>query len=130
MGVFYHLRYPLLGLDIVAERVGRLLLFQTMQMPGPRPERPMPENLPIDQREQLLAPDWPRMAFIEHRLQDDPTNWWAANPAAVEAMLRSTGLDIVRHIRPEVYLCEAPAEGIENRRSWSAENLPPLNPRG
>src|SRR5690348_11154029 len=34
MGVFYHLRYPLLGLDIVARKVGRLLVFQSLSMPG------------------------------------------------------------------------------------------------
>lgn len=30
MGVFYHLRYPLLALDIVAQKVKRLLVFQTL----------------------------------------------------------------------------------------------------
>ena len=34
LGVFYHLRYPLLGLDIVSQKVGRLLAFQTMTLPG------------------------------------------------------------------------------------------------
>ena len=34
MGVFYHLRYPLLGLDIVAQKVRRALVFQTLTMPG------------------------------------------------------------------------------------------------
>jgi hypothetical protein len=34
LGVFYHLRYPLLGLDLVAEHTRRLLPFQTLTMPG------------------------------------------------------------------------------------------------
>ena len=34
MGVFYHLRYPMLGLDIVTQKVKKLLLFQTLEMPG------------------------------------------------------------------------------------------------
>lgn len=34
MGVFYHLRYPLLGLDLVAQKVERLLVFQTLTIPG------------------------------------------------------------------------------------------------
>ena len=33
------------------------------------------------------------MAFIEHSLAGDPTNWWAPNHACVEAMLRSAGLE-------------------------------------
>jgi tRNA (mo5U34)-methyltransferase len=43
----------------------------------------------------MLEPGWPKMAFIERRLEDDPTNWWAPNRACVEAMLRSTGLEVV-----------------------------------
>lgn len=121
MGVFYHLRYPLLGLDIVAERVGRLMVFQTMQMPGPAGGDGTPANLPIDRREQLTAEHWPRMAFIEHRLQDDPTNWWVANPAAVDAMIRSTGLTLHSQLAPETWLCEAPAEGVASRRTWQTD---------
>jgi tRNA (mo5U34)-methyltransferase len=34
MGVLYHLRYPMLGLDIVCEKVKQLLVFQTLTMPG------------------------------------------------------------------------------------------------
>src|SRR4051812_9583210 len=34
LGVFYHLRYPMLGLDIVCQKVRRRLLFQTLSMPG------------------------------------------------------------------------------------------------
>jgi tRNA (mo5U34)-methyltransferase len=46
------------------------------------------------------------MAFIEHRLAGDPTNWWAANHAGVEAMLRSSGLRIIARPGQELYLCE------------------------
>src|SRR4051812_24857493 len=34
MGVFYHLRYPLLALDLLAQRTRRLMMFQTLTMPG------------------------------------------------------------------------------------------------
>src|SRR5215207_6766991 len=34
MGVFYHLRYPMLGLDLVAQKVSRLMVFQSMLSPG------------------------------------------------------------------------------------------------
>lgn len=36
MGVFYHLRYPLLALDTVASKVRQLMVFQTVTMPGGR----------------------------------------------------------------------------------------------
>ena len=34
MGVLYHLRHPLLALDLVASRTHRLLVLQTLTMPG------------------------------------------------------------------------------------------------
>ncbi|HEX2225333.1 MAG TPA: TIGR04290 family methyltransferase, partial [Thermoanaerobaculia bacterium] len=104
MGVLYHLRYPLLGLDIVARRVRRLMVFQTLTMPGDE-VYDAPADLDIHDRETLLAPGWPRMAFLEHRLAGDPTNWWAPNHACVEAMLRSAGLEVAGHPGHEIYLC-------------------------
>ena len=94
LGVLYHLRYPLLALDIVAEKVDELLILQTLTMPGEEAIAP-PEDLRLDERGRMLEPGWPKMAFIERRLEDDPTNWWAPNRACVEAMLRSAGLEPV-----------------------------------
>jgi tRNA (mo5U34)-methyltransferase len=45
------------------------------------------------------------MAFIEHRLEGDATNWWAPNHAAVEAMARSAGLEILERPGHELYVC-------------------------
>ena len=92
LGVIYHLRYPLLALDIVASRVRERLILQTLTMPGDDVLEP-PEDLPIHARAAMREPGWPVMAFIEHALAGDPTNWWAPNQACVEAMLRSAGLE-------------------------------------
>jgi tRNA (mo5U34)-methyltransferase len=92
LGVLYHLRYPLLALDIVAQSVRDLLILQTLTMPGEDVQAP-PRDLSLQQRELMLAPGWPKMAFIERELAGDPTNWWAPNRACVEAMLRSSGLE-------------------------------------
>jgi len=106
MGVLYHLRYPLLGLDAVAGVVGRLLVLQTLTTPGE--ERVVaPANLSIDARDRLREPGWPAMAFLEHELEDDETNWWAPNAAAVEAMARSAGLEILDHPAHETWICRA-----------------------
>jgi tRNA (mo5U34)-methyltransferase len=94
LGVLYHLRYPLLALDIVAERVSEVLVLQTLTMPGEEVAA-VPDDLSLGDRDRMLEPGWPKMAFIERRLEDDPTNWWAPNRACVEAMLRSTGLEVV-----------------------------------
>jgi tRNA (mo5U34)-methyltransferase len=105
MGVFYHLRYPLLALDLLAGMTGRLMIFQTLTLPGDD-AIVQPEDLEIEQRELLAQPGWPKMAFIEHSMAGDPTNWWAPDHAAVEAMLRSAGLRVLSRPGHEIYLCE------------------------
>lgn len=105
MGVFYHLRHPLLALDIVATKVKSLLVFQTLTLPGVETLE-TPEDMGLMQREPLNAQGWPRMAFIERRLAGDPTNWWAANHAGVLALLRSAGLCVRAQPGHEIYVCE------------------------
>jgi tRNA (mo5U34)-methyltransferase len=105
MGVLYHLRYPLLGLDIVARRTRRMLVFQTMSLPEREIVEP-PEDLSLDERDSMLQAGWPKMAFIERKLAGDPTNWWALNDAGVEALLRSSGFRVLERPAHEVYLCE------------------------
>lgn len=106
MGVFYHLRYPLLGLDIVAERVRRLMIFQTLTMPGEEVSSDTAVDREINDRDAFAQPGWPKMAFIEHEFSGDITNWWAPNHAGVEAMLRSSGLRVIGRPGHEIYLCE------------------------
>src|SRR5205085_10451960 len=84
MGVLYHLRYPMLGLDIVCQKVDRLLLFQTLTTPG---DEVFTETAGRDfaQRHMLRETGWPKMAFFEHGFSGDFTNWWAPNHAGCEA---------------------------------------------
>lgn len=104
MGVLYHLRHPLLALDAVAAATRRLLVLQTLTMPGEERADP-PGDLDIDERDRMLDAGWPVMAFIEHKLADDETNWWAPNGACVEAMARSAGLSVDAHPGHEIWLC-------------------------
>jgi tRNA (mo5U34)-methyltransferase len=104
MGILYHLRYPLLGLDIVAEKTHRLLVLQTLTAPGFE-VADAPPDLSIDDRARLREPGWPTLSFVEHRLAGDPTNWWAPNHAAVEAMTRTAGLKVIERPGHELYLC-------------------------
>jgi tRNA (mo5U34)-methyltransferase len=122
MGVFYHLRYAGLALDIVAEKARKLLVFQTLSMPGDEVAT-VEEDYPIDERDPMAAPGWPKMAFIEKRVAGDATNWWAPNHACVLALLRSTGMGRVRRIAHEMYLCEPPESGVATRRDWDIEEL-------
>ena len=111
MGVLYHLRHPLLALDLIREHVAAdLMLFQTMQQgsqEGWTPIEDHPFHTPgtFDPPAFFDDPAYPRMHFIEWRFAGDWTNWWAPNRACSEAMLRSAGFTIEAHPEDEVYLC-------------------------
>lgn len=104
MGVFYHLRYPVLALDLAARKSRGLLVFQSMSIPGDEVVAD-PGDGPLMDRARFREPGWPKMAFIEKRFAGDPTNWWVPNRACVEALLRSTGFEIEARPRPEIYVC-------------------------
>ncbi len=72
LGVLYHLKHPLLGLEHVASVTAGQLILETH----------------VD----WMEVGQPAMAFYPGReLNEDPTNWWGPNPAAVEAMLYTVG---------------------------------------
>jgi tRNA (mo5U34)-methyltransferase len=104
MGVLYHLRYPLLALDLVAEKVAGSLVLQTLTLPGEKPTA-APADVEIGERRQLLEPGRPRAAFVEHELAGDPTNWWVPDAACVEAMARSAGLRVTEKPGHEIWIC-------------------------
>jgi tRNA (mo5U34)-methyltransferase len=122
MGVFYHLRYPLLGLDLAAQKTHRLLMFQTLTMPGEEIVLPA-ADIDLLKTDEMLAAGWPKLAFIEHRLAGDPTNWWAPNVAAVEALLRSAGLRVVQRLPEEIYLCAPDAENPSCVATWNRAEI-------
>lgn len=117
LGVFYHLRYPQLALDIVCRLARKQLVFQTLTMPGDDVSL-VPADVPIDDRAALAAPGWPHMAFIEHRLAGDPTNWWAPNHAAVLSLLRSAGMRVIHQPGDEMYVCEPDPENAGYVQTW------------
>jgi tRNA (mo5U34)-methyltransferase len=120
MGVFYHLRYPTLALDTVAQRVKRLMVFQTLTMPG-KEVYENTDGLDFNSRGPMLEEGWPKMAFIEHNFAGDPTNWWAPNHACVEAMLRASGLRVTKALPHELYLCEPNPERPSSVTTWNID---------
>jgi len=105
LGVLYHLRHPLLALDLIYEHVARdILLFQSMQRGS--------AEIPVLERDHDFwtmaifdEPGYPKLHFVEHKYAHDWTNWWIPNRACAEAMLRSAGFEIVSHPEAEVYVC-------------------------
>ncbi|MBV8526357.1 MAG: TIGR04290 family methyltransferase [Acetobacteraceae bacterium] len=115
VGVFYHLRHPLLALDLIHSHVTKdLLVFQSMQRGGDA-VMPLAPDYEFWETGIFDDPAYPKLHFIEHEYAHDPTNWWAPNRACTEAMLRSAGFAILSHPEDEVYICrrldEAPNGG-------------------
>jgi tRNA (mo5U34)-methyltransferase len=105
MGVFYHLRHPLLALDLLYEHaVDELMLFQSLQR-GSDTVPHLATNYPFSEWNIFERVDYPKLLFVEHRYANDPTNWFIPNKAAVEAMLRSAGFSIEQNPEREVFLC-------------------------
>jgi tRNA (mo5U34)-methyltransferase len=105
MGVLYHLRHPLLALDLLHDHVAKdLLIFQSMQR-GSNSVFPVEDNYPFWETDVFAKEDFPKMHFIEHHYSGDCPNWWIPNRACVEGMLRSSGFDILDHPEEEVYIC-------------------------
>jgi tRNA (mo5U34)-methyltransferase len=110
LGVLYHLRHPLLALDLLHDHVCRdLLVFQSMM----RGSAEMPElntNYHFWDTEVFEKEGYPLMYFVEHEYANDWTNWWIPNRACAAAMLRSSGFEIANNPEPEVFICRWKAE--------------------
>ena len=114
MGVLYHLRHPLLALDLIHEHVAKdLLVFQSM-MRGSNHITEVANDYDINAPAPFNEPGYPRLHFVEHSFSHDHTNWWVPNRACVEAMLRSSGFIIESQPEDEVYLCR-----------WKPHAIPP-----
>jgi tRNA (mo5U34)-methyltransferase len=81
LGVLYHLPNPLLALERVASVATDLLVLETV----------------VD----MVGVRRPAAAFYPDReLNDDPTNWWGPNHAAVVGMLNAVGFARVEVVTP------------------------------
>jgi tRNA (mo5U34)-methyltransferase len=79
LGVLYHLPHPLLGIERVYSVTQGQLILETH----------------VDQ----VWNARPLMVFYPgSELNNDPTNWWGPNAAAVEAMLRTVGFRTVKRV--------------------------------
>ncbi|ESR25300.1 TIGR04290 family methyltransferase [Lutibaculum baratangense] len=123
MGVFYHLRHPLLALDILGQLEPRLMVFQTLSFGSDAVAPDACEDRDFQTRDRLADPAWPHMAFIETTFCDDPTNWWVPNHAAIEAMLRSAGFRVTGRPGHEIYLCTADDTSTRWRQEDEAVSL-------
>jgi tRNA (mo5U34)-methyltransferase len=118
MGVLYHLRHPLLALDLIHEHVARdLLVFQSMLRGSPAGP-PLQDDYTFWDTSIFNDPSFPKMHFIEARYAGDPTNWWIPNEACVMGMLRSAGFTIEAHPEHEVFICRFREAAVETQAAY------------
>ena len=106
LGLVYHLRHPLLALDLIHEHVaGDLLVYQSLQRGSPEVE-PLADDYDFWETEVFHRPGYPKLHFVEQKYSHDETNWWVPNAACSAAMLRSAGFQVLAHPEEEVFLCQ------------------------
>jgi tRNA (mo5U34)-methyltransferase len=121
MGVLYHLRYPLLALDLLAEHVVKdRFIFQSLTR-GSDEVALLEDDYPFDETRVFNQPSFPRLHFIEKSYSLDPTNWWIPNRACAEAMIRSAGFKIEARADADTYICRRVDNG--ERSKYLAELL-------
>ena len=105
MGVLYHLRHPLLALELLHEHVVADLLVTQSLLRGSPETMNVAADFPFWEEDAFQRDEFPRLHFVENRFANDPTNWWIPNRACFEAMLRSAGFEILDHPEDEVFIC-------------------------
>jgi tRNA (mo5U34)-methyltransferase len=120
MGVLYHLRHPLLALDLIHEHVARNLVVVQSMLRGSHEEMHVAPDYPFSEERVFDERSYPKLHFVESLYAGDPTNWWVPNRACLEAMLRSSGFEILSHPEPEVFVCGHSAFPAETQAAYAA----------
>jgi len=106
LGIFYHLKYPVIVLDRLAEMTKSLLFFQTVKIGGQESYQ-LQENYEIDEMRTMYEnPSIPKMMFIENKFNNDASNWWIANKTAIDSLLRSAYLKVIDKPENGIYVCK------------------------
>jgi tRNA (mo5U34)-methyltransferase len=107
LGLFYHLRHPLLVLDHLAATTRELLFFQSVVRGPPCSGRlRLQDDYSLDEQNVFEDNEFPRMFFVEKLYNKDPTNWWFPNESALLAILRSAGFDVIQRPEREILVCK------------------------
>jgi len=123
LGLFYHLRYPLLILDQAAKITKEKLFFQTVMRVDDKPPLTIPENIESTETDLLNHPNFPKLFFIEKNFADSHDNWFLCNESAIYAMLRSAGFKNIKKSGP-CFICDPPDDILKRPRAFS--EVPPV----
>jgi len=107
LGLFYHLKYPGVVLDRLAEMTRQRMYFQSRVISEEIATHATRPDYVQDEDDRLLAdPAFPKMLFIEQLYNGDPTNWWIPTSSALEPLLRSSGMKVVARPHPQLIVAE------------------------
>jgi len=95
MGLFYHLRHPLLALEAARSVCAGTMIFQTIttkhgnKLPG------VPPGPSVSLHSSTIEDaEYPSLRFVEGGLDGDTSCWFTPNVTGVAAMLRSCGFQL------------------------------------
>jgi tRNA (mo5U34)-methyltransferase len=106
MGVFYHLRHPMLALDAVRAVAKNHMVFQTIttrhkQSGHQREWIDCPAGARDAQlKSDLIGKDAPVLRYVEGALDGDDSCWFVPSAEAVLSMLRSAGFEPQKMVFP------------------------------
>jgi len=140
LGLFYHLRHPLLVLDRVSEIARQRVYFQTV-IRGATPLTAVDPSLPSDKRALVVKddydiketrvfehPDYPKMYFIEKSYNNDSSNWWFCNETCVYALLRSAGFPSIVKVGDDTFICDATEQKLRTTDwDYRVSRIPPID---
>jgi len=104
--LFYHLRYPTLVLDRLAEMTKSILIFNTPSVgndPVITPEDDYERN---SEKSFDTINGYPKMYFVEKYFAQDFSNWWFPNESCCFSLLRASGMKVIDHPREGLFICE------------------------
>jgi len=104
MGVFYHLRHPLVALEAIRSVCTGSLIFQTITTPNGMKLNELDSqttaNVGLNSR--VMHDDhFPALRFVEGQIAGDSSCWFVPNVQAVAAMLRTCGFVPEEFIFPD-----------------------------
>ena len=124
LGVFYHLRYPLLILDYLARITNEKLYFQTIITDASaKRDLVIPENLTGANYDLFHDPDFPKMCFVEHNLDGAYNNWFVCNTSGICAVLRSSGFTNIIRAGGDCFVCGPPDRDARPKISHTLAEL-------
>jgi tRNA (mo5U34)-methyltransferase len=107
LGLFYHLKYPGIVLDRLAEMTRERMYFHSHVIPeGAVAYSTLGDYTPGQDDRALADPEFPKMAFLEQLYNGDPTNWWIPTASALEPLVRSSGMKVVARPHPQLIVAE------------------------